>query len=238
MPQTNTSNSATPTTGASANNNTPGTAGAKPSILTNVANFFRPNFGKDGVTPRRGSRTMRSMMGMFAFVIIAEILLTVVTLAASAFGLQGALTQPLAPGVTWLNWELVIFGVMVLALWTVFNRMGWFPKPEPLPASSRGSTSSANGKKKVTQIPGIGGPKARTVTPVVRTTTTSPAPVKPSYFARLTGQGANKAAKTAPATAAKATSAAAPTASDNGEYDKAYERVKAAQRLKRRRSLR
>lgn len=198
-------------------------------MLTGVANFFKPNFGKEGATPRRGSRTARSMMGMFAFVIVAEVLLTLISLVTGWLNLP--LMQPIVPGVSWLNWQLVIFAVLILGLWIVFNQMGWFPKPEPLPASARGSTSSANGKKTVTQIPGIGGPKVRAPKPVVRAPIASAAtPTKPSFFSRLTGSASK--------TSAKAEPAATSVASVSGEYDEAYERVKAAQRLKRRRSLR
>lgn len=194
--------------------------------LGSLANFFRPNFGKDGPV-KGGSRITRLIMGTLIFVLVGQLLVTGLYAADAAFKL--GLQQPVVKNVSWLTWFFLIYFVALIGLWFGLNKFGFFPRPEPLPPSSRTGTStrSSSGKKAVTQIPGIGAPRARTRRADAPTAPTSGKKAPPPPPAKVTTKVTTKIA-------AKAGGAA----TDSGAYDETYDRVKAAQRLKRRRELR
>lgn len=202
-----------------------GSPSSGPSWGTRIANIFRPNFGKDGPVKGGGSRITRLIFGTLIFVLVGQLLVTGMTILDGAYHL--GLQQPVFKGANWLTWFFLIYFVLLIGLWFLLNYFGFFPRPEPLPSnrtsSSRTSSTSSSGDKKgAVQIPGIGGPRARPRRAEV-------APPAPS--------GRKGATDT---TKAIAKSSATETATDSasGEYDEAYERVKAAQRQKRRRELR
>jgi hypothetical protein len=216
-----------PKTGQNASGGSPrptgsSSTGAASSWGARIVNLFRPNFGKDGPV-KGGSRTMRLIMGTLIFVLVGQLLITGLAILDSSAKL--GLQQPVFQGVGWLTWFFLIYFLMIVGLWFLLNYLGFFPRPEPI--SSRNSTgrtssgSSSGDKKGTVQIPGIGGPRAR-----LRRAEVTP----PTTNGRKGAADTSKAAKPS----AKATEA--PSAS--GDYDKAYERVKAAQRQKRRRELR
>jgi cytoskeletal protein RodZ len=149
-------------------------------------------------------------------VVVGQLLVTAEYALDSALKL--GLQQPVFKGVTWITPFFVIYFVLLVGLWFGLNKFGFFPRPEPLP-STRSSGGSSSSKKGVTQIPGIGGPRPR------RADVTPP-----------TANGKKSAATPAKATA-KPSATSSTQASSSGAYDDAYERVKAAQRQKRRREL-
>ncbi len=194
-------------------------AGAASSWGARIANIFRPNFGKNGST-KGGSRVTRLIFGTLIFVVVGQLLIT--GLAALDSALNLGLQQPVFKGASWLTWFFLIYFVMLVGLWFALNYFGFFPRPEPLPSSRTSTNASSGSKKGPVQIPGIGGPHARSR----RAEVTAPA-----------ANGRKGAADTAKA-ATKTSVTATEAASVSGEYDEAYERVKAAQRQKRRRELR
>ncbi len=223
---------ANPKNGPSASGRSPqpnGSSSASPSWGTRIANIFRPNFGKDGPVKGGGSRITRLIFGTLIFVLVGQLLVTGLTILNSAYNL--GLQQPVFKSATWLTWFFLIYFVLLVGLWFLLNYFGFFPRPEPVTTSrtSSGRTSSGSStgdKKGPTQIPGIGGPRARPR----RAEVPPPAP-----SGRKGATDTTKAVAKAPT---KPSAAATATDSASGEYDETYERVKAAQRQKRRRVLR
>lgn len=210
--------------GRSSQSNGSSSSGAGPSWGTRLANIMRPNFGRDGST-KGGSRITRLIFGTLIFVLVGQLLVTGLTILDSAAHL--GLQQPVFTGASWLTWFFLIYFLLLVGLWFALNYFGFFPRPEPVStnrtSSGKSSSSSSSGDKKgPTQIPGIGGPRARQ-----RRAEVTP----PATNGRKGAADTTKAAtKTSPATTE--------AASASGEYDEAYERIKAAQRQKRRRELR
>lgn len=221
------------------------TSDSKPSWLTRAANIMRPNFGRN--TPGRSgsSRITKLIFGTLLFVLVGQLLVTGLTILDSVYKL--GLQAPVFAGAPWLSWFFLIYFVLLIGLWIGLNYLGFFPKPEPLPPAGSRNRSSSNGasggSKNATQIPGIGGPRARP-----RAAAPPPPPPPPSPARRgisglgsMLGLGPSKApAATAVATkTTKTTSSPVATANRaNRAYDESYERVKAARRQKRRRSAR
>lgn len=207
------------------------TSDSKPSWLTRAANIMRPNFGRN--TPGRGgsSRITKLIFGTLLFVLVGQLLVTGLTILDGTYKL--GLQQPVSKGMPWLSWFFLIYFVMLIGLWFLLNYFGFFPKPDPLPPSgSRRSASSSNGGARgPAQIPGIGGPRAR-----ARSIAPAPTPVtaaRSGFFSSLIGRR-----NTTGATATTATKESDHADAVARAYDETYQRVKAAQRLKRRRGMR
>lgn len=227
---------ATPKPGQSATASTPKTPGSTSSGSTwktwgtRALNLMRPNFGKDSTGKGGASRITKLIFGTLIFVLVGQLLVTAMTLLNNAYHL--GLNAPVFAGTPWLNWFFAIYFLLLIGLWFLLNYLGFFPKPEPLPAG-RGRGGAGGAKKGVTQIPGIGGPHVRAKAPE------APAPAAPARKSFFGGRSSSPAATAqAAAKADPKTLAAINAATTPGDYDDAYERVKAAQRLKRRRTLR
>ena len=198
-------------------------------------NLLRPNFGKDSPGKSGGSRITKLIFGTLIFVLVGQLLVTGLTILNAAYKLN--LNQAIFPGAPWLSWFFAIYFVLLIGLWFALNYFGFFPKPEPLPAN-RGGSGSAGAKKGVTQIPGIGGPRVRARAPEVAAPASSGGKGATSKVASSAKLATSKAAPAASARGASKTAPAAVATAASGAYDDAYERVKAAQRQKRRRGLR
>ncbi len=199
--------------------------GAGPSWGTRIANLFRPNFGKD--SPQKGSsRLTRLIFGTLIFVLVGQLL--VIGLNALDSYAKLGLQQPVVKGASWLTWFFLIYFVLLVGLWFALNYFGFFPRPEPLPSNRTASGSSSGGKKGPAQIPGIGGPRTRGR----RVEAAPPAANGRKGATDTTKATANTKAAAKPSATTKETGAA------SGEYDETYERIKAAQRQRRRRELR
>lgn len=193
--------------------------GAGSSWGGRVLNALRPNFGQATQGKGGGSRITKLIMGTLIFVLVGQLLVTGMTVLDNVYHL--GLQQPVFSGASWLTWFFLIYAVLLIGLWFLLNRFGFFPRPEPV-TTSRTTSGSSRDKKAVSQIPGIGGPRVRQ-----RRAETAPAAVNGR-------KGATDSVKAVAKSSATTTS----QASSEGEYDEAYERVKAAQRQKRRRALR
>ena len=206
----------------------PTKSAASPSLGQRVAGLFRPPASRGAPGERKPmSSTMRFIIGSVTFVFLAEALTYGIEYVNIQFKLN--LNQPiLGASASWLSWFFVINVVIILGLWITLNRMGFFPRDMWAPrngttttarGSSRGGGASGGGSKSAANaIPGIG--KARTraerrFTATAKATTTN-------------GKGRSATANTS----------AADDASLSAEHDDAYDRVKAAQRLRKRRALR
>ncbi|HEU0027036.1 MAG TPA: hypothetical protein VFQ25_07965 [Ktedonobacterales bacterium] len=217
---------ANPKTGQSASDRSPQPPGSSPtggagsSWGSRILDAIRPNFGRNAQGKGSGSRITKLIMGTLIFVLVGQLLVTGMTVLDSVYHL--GLQQPVFPGTNWLTWFFLIYAVLLIGLWLLLNYFGFFPKPEPA-STTRTSSSSSRDKKAVSQIPGIGGPRARQRRPEAAT----PA-----------ANGRKGATDTGKAAAKPNAAAKTQAASSSGKYDKAYERVKAAQRQKRRRELR
>lgn len=203
--------------------------GASPSLSQRVAGFFRAP-GRQGAPgqPRRTSSTSRFIVGSITFVLVAELLTYLIDIANIKFKLN--LNQPIiGSSASWLTWFFLINVALILGLWIALNKMGFFPRDmwaNSRASNARGSTTSGNGasngnNKNANQIPGIG--KARTR-------------AERRYTATANAMQAANAKKRTAAT--PDTRATATTADSYGDHDEAYERAKAAQRLRKRRALR
>jgi len=196
-----------------------------------VAGFFRPAPGGAGAPRKPQSSTSRFIMGSVIFIFVAEIITYGLDFANTQFKLH--LQQPLAgPSATWLTPFFVINVVVILGLWILLNRMGFFPRDmwnasrsanaaRGRAANGTGSAGNAANAKNGSQIPGIG--KART-------------------RAERRHAAMVSAASTANAKNSKQRVAATRGASDDttfsAEHDDAYDRARAAQRQRKRRALR
>ncbi|HEX8733196.1 MAG TPA: hypothetical protein VF725_14180 [Ktedonobacterales bacterium] len=219
-----------------------GTSG--PGLGQRLAGFFRPATTGAGARRRPQSATSRFITGSVTFVLVAELL---------TFGLQYLnvqfklnLEQPIAgPQISWFTWFFLINVVTIIALWIILQRLGLFPRDMWGPrngTSARGGSGSASGGKSggasggappANQIPGIGKIRTRaerryTATVEAAKTTT----IKKRRFGRTTTSSG--ATTTSARTPAKAPVATVP----NTEHDGSYERVRAAQRLRKRRAAR
>lgn len=206
---------------------------SKPSWMTRAANIMRPNFGRNS-TGRGGSRITKLIFGTLLFVLVGQLLVTGLTILDGSLKL--GLQQPVIKGTPWLSWFFLIYFVMLIGLWFLLNYLGFFPKPEPLPPAGSRNASSSNGanggNKGPAQIPGIGGPRTRAQRSAPAPTPAASAANRGGMFSSLLGR--RNAAATATNTSKEPDQAAAVARA----YDETYERVKAAQRLKRRREMR
>lgn len=196
----------------------PGGAGS--SWGSRILDAIRPNFGRNAQGKGGASRITKLIMGTLIFVLVGQLLVTGMTVLDSVYHL--GLQQPVFKGANWLTWFFLIYAVLLIGLWLLLNYFGFFPKPEPS-STTRTTSGSSRDKQAVSQIPGIGGPRARQRRPEAAT----PA-----------ANGRKGATDTGKAAAKPSATAKTQAASSSGAYDKAYERVKAAQRQKRRRELR
>lgn len=222
MADTN-SSTKTPTAGAA------GPAG--PSLSQRVAGFFRAG-GATGQR-RQTSSTTRFIIGSVTFVLVAELLTYLIDFANIQYKLN--LNQPIiGPNASWFTWFFVINVVLILGLWILLNRLGFFPRDmwAPRNGTTRGATSSGkNGStasKSVSEIPGIG--KQRTRAERRR--------IAEAQAAQAAQAAKGKGDKGDKGRAAATTRTTATEAAISAEHDEAYERVRAAQRTRKRRALR
>jgi hypothetical protein len=172
------------------------------------------------------SPTMRFLIGWITLVVVAQVLLYLVTLASVQFKIN--LNQTVfGASASWLTWLFAINIVIILGAWIVLSRLGFFPRDMWTPrngttttarGSSSGGKSSGGSSKSANAIPGIG--KART-----RAERRHTATVKAAAPTNSKGRTA-------------ATGSAVDEASFSAEHDDVYDRVRAAQRLRKRRALR
>ncbi len=207
----------------------PQTDGASgPTFGQRVASLFRaPGSGAAQGQRKPLSSSSRFLIGSVIFVFTAEVLTYLIQYVNLQFKLN--LNQPiLGASATWFSWFFIINVVIILGLWITLNRMGFFPRDMWGPRNgmintARGSSNNGkNGggaKNAANAIPGIG--KART-----RAERRHTATVKAT--AATNGKGR-------PATNSKQ---AADDADYSTEHDDAYDRAKAAQRLRKRRGQR
>jgi hypothetical protein len=229
------SSAKTPTTGV-----TPQPTGARQSLGSigqRVMEFILPpaSAGGGGTGLRRKtSSTTRFIVGSVTFILVAELLTYLIDFANLQFKLN--LNQPIIAGnsATWFSWFFVINVVIILGLWILLNKLGFFPRDMWAPrngttgrgASSNGSagSSSANGAQKSgDQIPGIGATRTR---------------AERRYSAALAAEAAAAKAAKGKGRTATVESRATNDGAFSSTHDEAYDRAKAAQRLRTRRARR
>jgi hypothetical protein len=176
----------------------------------------------------------RYFRNMIIFFVLAEALTFGMEYVNVQFKLH--LEQPI-PGVSWLSWMLLINLVIIAGVFLGLRSMGFFPTDMFSPqanSTARGSSSASatgggsRGSAKV-EIPGIG--KARTR--AERRYAQIAAEQAAAAAAAAKAKGKNRAAASS-----KATTATSADTMTEDEHDEAYERAKAAQRLRKRRALR
>lgn len=214
------SSSNAPTNGAA-----PSKAGGQPLL-----GFFRRRTGQAGAL----SGTSRFILGSVIFIFTAELL----TYGLDYLNLQFklGLMQPIAKGAGWLTWFLILNVVIILGVWLLLRRVGLLPTDmfnvqrnaamRNAQSSGRGAAASnGSNKQPAAQIPGIG--KARTRAER-RYAANVAAAEAAAAAAKAKGKRASVAAKS-PATG---------SVGANEVHDEAYERARAAQRMRKRRALR
>ncbi|HZC04021.1 MAG TPA: hypothetical protein VE338_00115 [Ktedonobacterales bacterium] len=206
-----------------------------PSLGQRIAGVFRaPISGSSSQGTgfrRKTSSTTRFIVGSVTFILVAELLTYLIDYANIQFKLN--LNQPIiGASASWLTWFFLINVVLILGLWILLNKMGFFPRdmwaPRNGTSAARGAASQGNGsagnKKSADQIPGIG--KARTR-------------AERRYAAEAAAAAA--AAKTTKAKGRPASADSRASAAEiaySSDHDEAYDRAKAAQRLRMRRARR
>lgn len=220
----------TPTTGARA------PQALRPSVGQRVMDVLRGPMVSNPNAPN----TQRGAMGryfrnMILFFVLAEALTFGMEYVNVQFKLH--LEQPI-PGVSWLSWMLLINLVIIAGVFLGLRSMGFFPTDMFSPqanSAARGSSSAgatggsgSRGSAKV-EIPGIG--KARTR--AERRYAQIAAEQAAAAAAAAKAKGKNRAASSS-----KAVTATNTDTMTVDEHDDAYERAKAAQRLRKRRALR
>lgn len=231
--------------GSKVNTAAPTTGGAKAT-----ANATPDAAGRRGALGTPPGYWRKFFQGSLIFVGGSYIIilgLTYLALHYPSLGL-GAYIQPPKANVfvlSGLTWENLIFFVVIIGLWLLVQRLGLMPRPEPMtPNSARGVNATGNGAAKsgakgTPQLPGIGEHRTR----AERRRLADAAAEKEAQKAavRAKGKGGATATVAAPAkngrVATGKTPLAAAVASNDmsGEHDEVYERVKAEQRLRRRR---
>ncbi|HET9110771.1 MAG TPA: hypothetical protein VFN78_08100 [Ktedonobacterales bacterium] len=214
---------------------TPATGSARaqtagPTLGQRLGSFFRPAPGERTGLRRQTSSTTRFIVGSVTFILVAELLTYVIDYANIQFKLN--LNQPIiGSSASWLTWFFLINVVLILGLWILLNKMGFFPRdmwaPRNGTSTARGATSQggSNGaKKNANQIPGIG--KART-----RAERRYAAEAAAAAAAAKATKGKGRAAN-------ETTRQVAAEVALGSEHDVSYERAKAAQRLRMRRARR
>lgn len=212
----------------------PGAATGGPSLGQRALAFFRPAPAGAGTARRPQSSTSRFIMGSVIFIFVAEVITYGLDYANLQFKLN--LQQPiLGPSASWFTPFFVANVVVILGLWILLNRLGFFPRDmwnsrrnvnSTRGAASGGASNSASGSngKNANAIPGIG--KARTRAERRYTATVSAA------------QAASAKNGKQRAVAQTATRGASAEADLGAENDDAYDRARAAQRQRKRRALR
>lgn len=214
----------TPTTGAA---QTP-----SPTLGQRLGSIFlTPGSGGRTGLRRQTSSTTRFIVGSVTFILVAELLTYLIDYANIQFKLN--LNQPIiGSSATWLTWFFLINVVLILGLWILLNKMGFFPRDMWAPrsgtsaargASSQGGSNGSNKKNAANQIPGIG--KARTR-------------AERRYASEAAAAAAAKATKGKGRAASETTRPVAAELALNSDHDVAYDRAKAAQRLRMRRARR
>jgi hypothetical protein len=200
---------------------TPPTGPSGPTLGQRITGFFRAP--ESGAPRKKPSPTSRFITGSITFILIAELLTYLMKLADVKLNLH--LEQPIiGPQAGWLSWFLVINVLEIVAVWIVLQRVGILPRDMFAPRNGTTTRSSASASKSsggatgASQIPGIG--KARTRAERRHTST-----VKTTQVA----SGKNGKSATTSATAQETLST---------EHDEVYDRVRAAQRLRKRRATR
>ncbi|HEX2350275.1 MAG TPA: hypothetical protein VHI51_17705 [Ktedonobacterales bacterium] len=223
-----------------------GSGGAAPSLGERVAGFFRAP-ANGGVLKRKTSSTSRFIVGSITFILVAELLTYAIDYANIKFNLN--LNQPILPGnsATWFSWFFLINVVIILGLWILLNKMGFFPRDMWAPrngttnSTARGGSSSSSGssnrnssKDNANQIPGIGGTRTRAERRHAAAVADAAA-VAAAVKSKKKGNGAT-AATTATKPAKRG--AVIEEVKVGSEHDAAYDRAKAAQRQRMRRARR
>lgn len=199
------------------------TPGAGPAQRGLMGRLRGPAGASNGQTSQRSS-TSRFLVGSVAFILIAEVLTYLIALANVQWKL-GLNSLVVANGPSFLTWYFLINVVIIVGVWVTMQRLGFFPRDRFAPRN--GTTMARGGSDKngtqrnaapTNQIPGIG--KQRTRAARRHVTTAAIATASPN--AR---RGAVESRTVVPASTAS-------------EHDEVYDRVKAAQRLRRRRDAR
>ncbi len=202
-----------------------------PTLGQRFGSIFRaPASGERTGLRRQTSSTTRFIVGSVTFILVAELLTYAIDYANIQFKLN--LNQPIiGSSASWLTWFFLINVVLILGLWIVLNKMGFFPRdmwaPRNGTTTARGGGSKSggtNGNKKnaANQIPGIGKPRTRAE----------------RRYAADTAAAAAKATKGKGHSTSETTRQAAIDIPLGSEHDVTYERAKAAQRLRMRRARR
>ncbi len=207
------------------------TNGAAPSKSggQSLLGAFRRRSGKAGAL----SGTSRFILGSVIFIFTAELLTYGLDYLNIQFKL--GLMQPIVKGAGWLTWFLVLNVVIILGVWLLLRRVGLLPTDmfnvqrnaaaRDAQTTGRRAASSNGNKQPAAQIPGIGSARTR---------------AERRYAANVAA--AEAAAAAAKAKGKRATTTAQPAvkvqAETSEEHDEAYERAKAAQRMRKRRALR
>lgn len=212
------------------------TSGA--SWTQRLAGAFRPAPG-GGANGQRRSPTSRFIVGSVTFIIVAELLTYLMYFLNAQFNLH--LERPVSPTVSWLTPYLIVNVVIIGGLWILLNRLGFFPRDmwaqrNGTTTGGRGAASGANGTKggkaSANQIPGIGKQRTRADR---RAAAISLPPAKANGKSNATSVAEKDAGRRGGAAVASRTTEAVVV---TGEHDDAYERARAAQRLRRRRDTR
>jgi hypothetical protein len=217
-----------------------GSGGAAPTLGQRVVGLFRAP-ANGGVMKRKTSSTSRFIVGSITFILVAELLTYLIDYANVKFNLN--LNQPiLGAQASWFSWFFVINVVIILGLWILLNKMGFFPRDMWAPrngttsSTARGASSNGNGassrngasNNNANQIPGIGGTRTR----AERRHTAAVAEAEAAAAAAKSRKKGNGAAST---TTGKR---GAVIEDVNATHDAAYDRAKAAQRQRMRRARR
>lgn len=216
-----------------------GSGGAAPTLGQRVAGLFRAP-ANGGLMRRKTSSTSRFIVGSITFILVAELLTYLIDYANIKFNLN--LNQPIMGGqATWFSWFFVINVVIILGLWILLNKLGFFPRDMWAPrngttsSTARGSSSNGNGaasrngaNNNTNQIPGIGGTRTRAER-------RHAAAVAEAEAAAAAAKSRKKGAGVTSTTTAKR---GAVIEDVNAAHDAAYDRAKAAQRQRMRRARR
>ena len=213
-----------------------GSGGAAPTLGQRVAGLFRAP-ANGGVMKRKTSSTSRFIVGSITFILVAELLTYLIDYANIKFNLN--LNQPIMGGqATWFSWFFVINVVIILGLWILLNKLGFFPRDMWAPrngttsSTARGSSSngaaSKNGANNPNQMPGIGGTRTRAER-------RHAAAVAEAEAAAAAAKSRKKGAGVTSTATAKRGSVIEDV---NTSHDAAYDQAKAAQRQRMRRARR
>jgi len=178
--------------------------------------------------------------------------LTYLSLNYPALGLNSYIQPPKANVLilSGLTWENLIFFVVIIGLWLLVQRLGLMPRPEPMtPNSARGAsgTAGASGGSKSSakgadSLPGIGEHRTRAERRRLAAIAAEKEAQKAAARAKTKGGAKATATPAAGPTKVGANKAAASTVATPvgvaSDHDEVYERVKADQRLRRRRDAR